>query len=115
MSDIDSDDHDEQTMDEKTPEEDTPDAEASGEQREARIQKPRRNNFRKAGPKLTPEAAARQGAVTTLAFKVLGRDRAIAFLNGHHEDLAGRPIDIVVESSEGASRVTAAIEAAREG
>jgi uncharacterized protein (DUF2384 family) len=75
--------------------------------------KPRINRFRKPTPKISPEAAARQGEVTTLAFKVLGRDAAIAFLNTAHPELASRPIDLVVESDEGAARVTAEIEKAR--
>ncbi len=119
---IDDDDHDEQTVDEQASDEladdqragdEQPEEETPEEQPEERLQKPRRNSFRKAGPKLTPEAAARQGEVTTLAFKVLGRDSAITFLNGHHEELAARPIDLAVDSAEGAARVTAVIEASR--
>jgi hypothetical protein len=120
----DLDERDERALDEQNVEEDTVEDEAGDDEQVAdeqavdepaadRLQKPRRNSFRKAGPKLTPEAAARQGEVTTLAFKVLGRDQAIAFLNGHNDELAGRPIDIVVESTEGAARVTSVIEASR--
>jgi hypothetical protein len=111
----------EQSSDDQSDDEQGGDAQAEDEQKpdeeadEPRLQKPRRNSFRKAGPKLTADAAARQGEVTTLAFKVLGRDQAIAFLNGHNDELASRPIDLAVESAEGAARVTSVIEASRKG
>jgi uncharacterized protein (DUF2384 family) len=54
---------------------------------------------------LSPASAKRQGAVTTLAFQLFGRDRAIEFLNGDHPNLGGRPLDLATGSSEGAEAV----------
>jgi uncharacterized protein (DUF2384 family) len=70
-----------------------------------------RSYFRRPTVKLSPQAAARQGAVTQLAFLVMGRDAAIAFLNGPHADLAARPLDLAIESAEGAAQVETAIRA----
>ena len=63
-------------------------------------------------PKLTADAASRQGRVTFLALDLLGgKDAALAFLNSHHEDLAGRPLDIAVASAEGLRRVLQVLSA----
>ena len=53
------------------------------------------------------EQAARQGAITQLAFLVLGRERAIEFLNTDHETLGGRPLALATESAEGRAQVEA--------
>ncbi|MFS0851056.1 MbcA/ParS/Xre antitoxin family protein [Novosphingobium panipatense] len=61
-------------------------------------------------PKLTPDAASRQGKVTKLAFEVLGgRDEAIAYLNTACVTLGGRPLDLAVDSAEGLGRVEHAL------
>lgn len=61
-------------------------------------------------PKTVPiprDQAARQGAITTLAFLVLGRERAIAFLNDEHAALGGRPLALATASAAGHASVEA--------
>lgn len=53
--------------------------------------------------------AARQGAITQLAFLLLGREAAIAFLNTPHIGLGGRPLDLATASDEGRNSVEAEI------
>jgi hypothetical protein len=66
--------------------------------------------FRKVrGPLLAPEQARRQGEISRLAFLMLGRDAAIAFLNSHHTKLHGRPLDMAIASDEGRNQVEAEI------
>ncbi|HEY6817498.1 MAG TPA: antitoxin Xre/MbcA/ParS toxin-binding domain-containing protein [Croceibacterium sp.] len=68
------------------------------------------NHFRKAqGPRLEPEQARRQGDITRLAFLLLGRDAAIAFLNTDNAELHGRPLDLATASDDGRNQVEAAI------
>lgn len=51
---------------------------------------------------LAPQEARRQGAISTLAFQLLGgRDPALAFLNGECSELLGRPIAIATLSDAG--------------
>lgn len=51
---------------------------------------------------LPPQEARRQGAISTLAFQLLGgRDPALAFLNGECAELLGRPIAIATLSDAG--------------
>jgi hypothetical protein len=72
--------------------------------------------FRKArsGPVLSRDEGARQGRAVRAAQAALGSVEAVrAFLNSHHQDLAGRPIDLAVASEDGLARVEAAIAAAR--
>lgn len=57
--------------------------------------------------RLPPENAKRQGDITQLAFLLLGRDAAIAFLNTEHAGLGGRPLDIAMASDEGRNAVEA--------
>ena len=57
--------------------------------------------------RLPPENAKRQGDITQLAFLLLGRDAAIAFLNTEHAGLGGRPLDIAMDSDEGRNAVEA--------
>lgn len=59
--------------------------------------------------RLPPEDAKRQGDITRLAFLLLGRDAAIAFLNTDHAELGGRPLDLATASDVGRNRVEAAI------
>jgi uncharacterized protein (DUF2384 family) len=65
-------------------------------------------NWRKAKlPALDPAHARRQGEITRLAFLVLGREEAIAFLNTSHAGLGGRPLDLATASDAGRNRVEA--------
>ena len=66
--------------------------------------------FRKTNAqRLPPADARRQGEITQLAFLVLGRDAAIAFLNTAHAGLGGRPLDLAIASDEGRNSVEAEI------
>jgi hypothetical protein len=61
-------------------------------------------------PKTVPiprDQAARQGEITRLAFLLLGRERAIAFLNTDHPALGGRPLAVATASAEGHASVEA--------
>lgn len=58
---------------------------------------------------IPPDHAKRQGAITTTAYLVLGREAAIVFLNTAHSELGGRPIDVAMGSDEGRNRVEAEI------
>ena len=53
---------------------------------------------------------ARQGGVSSLAFKVLGKEAAIAFLNAEHAGLGGRPLALATQSPEGDALVRAELE-----
>jgi uncharacterized protein (DUF2384 family) len=53
------------------------------------------------------DQAARQGAISQLAFLLLGRERAIEFLNTDHPTLGGRPLALATESDEGRAAVEA--------
>jgi len=63
---------------------------------------------RKRAP-LAADLAKRQGEITRLAFLLLGRDAAIAFLNTAHAGLGGRPLDLATASDEGRNDVEAEI------
>jgi uncharacterized protein (DUF2384 family) len=66
--------------------------------------------FRKASAqRLPPDDARRQGEITRLAFLLLGREAAIAFLNTAHPGLGGRPLDLAIASDEGRNSVEAEI------
>lgn len=68
--------------------------------------KPRRTHFRRSDrPKLTPDAAGRQGRVTKLALEALGKDEAIAYLNLDSVTLGGRPLDLATGSVDGLRQV----------
>ena len=58
-------------------------------------------------PALPQDQAARQGEITRLAFLLLGREQAIAFLNTEHRTLGGRPLDLATLSEEGRNSVEA--------
>ncbi|MEP9400374.1 hypothetical protein [Sphingomonas sp. VNH70] len=65
--------------------------------------------------RLTPEQADRQGRIATGAFRHFGdRDRAMAFLNGHDDDLGGRPLDLAIASPEGLAACEAALTLPRD-
>jgi len=55
------------------------------------------------------DQAARQGAITQLAFLLLGREWAIEFLNTDHAALGGRPLALATESAAGQALVEAEI------
>ena len=57
--------------------------------------------------RLPPADARRQGEITQLAFLLLGRDAAIAFLNTAHAGLGARPLDLAIASDEGRNSVEA--------
>jgi uncharacterized protein (DUF2384 family) len=74
------------------------------------------NMYRKnrSGPVLSRDEGARQGRAVRAAQAALGDVEAVrAFLNGHHQALDGRPIDLAVASDDGLARVEAAIHAER--
>ncbi len=78
------------------------------------MNKPFRNRF--AGPRLTPEEAARQGQASRLAFDALGKsDAVIAFLNTDDPELGGRPLDLAIASPEGLLSVERALAARTAG
>ena len=56
---------------------------------------------------IPPDQAARQGEITRLAFLLLGRERAIEFLNSDHPALGGRPLDLATASEAGRASVEA--------
>ena len=56
-------------------------------------------------PRLSPSEARRQGQITHTAFLLLGRERAIEFLNGDNSRLGGRPIELAIGSEEGCAGV----------
>lgn len=60
-------------------------------------------------PRLANDDARRQGEITRLAFLMLGRDAAIAFLNTGYARLGGRPLDLATASDEGRNSVEAEI------
>lgn len=60
-------------------------------------------------PRLDPDGARRQGEITRLAFLLLGRDRAIDFLNSENADLGARPLDLAIASADGRDSVEAAL------
>ena len=61
------------------------------------------------GTKHRPHLAKRQGEITRLAFLLLGREAAIAFLNTEHAVLGGRPLDVATADDEGRNCVEAEI------
>lgn len=56
---------------------------------------------------LPGDQAVRQGDITRLAFQILGKEAAIAFLNTDHPLLGGRPLALATESAPGQRRVEA--------
>ena len=71
--------------------------------------------FKRAGTKsvLSPEQKRRQAAVTDKAWRFFGSGSGmIAFLNGQHDELGGRPLDLAVNSEEGLHAVLAILDPA---
>jgi uncharacterized protein (DUF2384 family) len=60
-------------------------------------------------PRLAPDSARRQGEITQLAFRLLGREQAIDFLNSDNAELGARPLDLATGSAIGSATVEAAI------
>ena len=58
---------------------------------------------------MEPDSARRQGDITRLAFQLLGREQAIAFLNGANAELGARPLDLATASALGCASVEAAL------
>ena len=57
-------------------------------------------------PRIDKDTARRQGAITTLAFTLLGgRDEALSFLNTTCAALEARPIDLAMKNDLGFLRV----------
>lgn len=69
------------------------------------------NHFKRrpTGPRLALPEAERQGRIAQLAFSLLGKDEALAFLNEPNDALGGRPIDLAMESETGFSAVEQAL------
>ena len=66
----------------------------------------RTNNKRSTAPKLSADAARRQGTITRLALERLGtKDDAIAYLNSERSELGARPIDLATATVAGFERV----------
>lgn len=72
-------------------------------------EKPRNMRFRPRHnqPLLPRDGVKRQGAISTLAFQLIGKEAAIAFLNTDHSGLGGRPLALATESAEGLAAVEA--------
>jgi hypothetical protein len=71
----------------------------------------KRRHWRNTQPRLEPAAAERQGAAARHAWSAFeDRDSAVAFMNGHHDELGGRPIDIAIGSAAGLASVREAID-----
>ena len=58
-------------------------------------------------PRLSPSEVRRQGQITHLAFLMLGRERAIEFLNEDNGRLGGRPLEMATLSEDGCAGVEA--------
>ena len=72
-------------------------------------QPPRHFRSMSSRPQISREAAAREGLILRLAIAALGLQGAQAFLNGHNDQLDGRPLAIAASSVEGFDVVSAAI------
>ena len=80
----------------------------------AETERPARRPFggRARLPKGDPAVVARQAKLTLLAFQAHdARDEALAFLNGHRDELGGRPIDVAGETDAGLVAATALLPA----
>ena len=70
----------------------------------------RRTYFRRSTEvRLLPDQVGRQGRITHLAFRLLGREEAITFLNAHHASLGARPLDLATADAAGYLTVESAI------
>ena len=66
------------------------------------------------GNPIPRDQAVRQGDISRLAFQILGKDQAIAFLNTDNPLLGGRPIALATESRAGQLHVEAELGRMRE-
>ncbi|WPZ07619.1 antitoxin Xre/MbcA/ParS toxin-binding domain-containing protein [Pelagerythrobacter marinus] len=64
---------------------------------------------RSRAPRLEPDKARRQGQITQLALVLLGREKAIDFLNSDNAELGARPLDLATESAAGCASVEATL------
>lgn len=64
---------------------------------------------RKTGTPVPRDQALRQGEISSLAFDLLGREDALAFLNTDHAALGGQPLKLATASEEGRAKVQAEI------
>lgn len=90
-------------------------SESDSKSRDGKITPPKSKPFRKTytAVRLSSESVERQSRVTLLAWDLLGGDAARAFLNGHNEALAGRPLDLAVASEAGYDAVVSLLSARR--
>jgi uncharacterized protein (DUF2384 family) len=75
------------------------------------------NHWQRRRPTANPlprDQAVRQGEITRVAFQILGREEAIAFLNSENILLGGRPIALATESAAGQRHVEAELGRLRE-
>lgn len=74
------------------------------------LSKPRRA-FRPAAksPQISPEAAAREGAILRIAITALGSKAAQTFLNTPNNQLDGRPLSVATNDAGGFEAVASAI------
>jgi hypothetical protein len=56
---------------------------------------------------LAPAEIGRQNQITHLAFLLLGRERAIAFLNEDNARLGGQPLTLATASEQGCASIEA--------
>ncbi|MES2492512.1 MAG: antitoxin Xre/MbcA/ParS toxin-binding domain-containing protein [Pseudomonadota bacterium] len=59
--------------------------------------------------KFDVDGAKRQGEITKRAFLLLGRDRAIDFLNSENAELGARPLDLAIANADGRDAVEAVL------
>lgn len=85
----------------------------SGEEQGQQVPAKLRRLFRSRAsqPQISREAAARKGAILRVAVTALGLQGAQAFLNGHNDQLDGRPLAIAASGVEGYEAVVAAVVA----
>jgi hypothetical protein len=60
-----------------------------------------------ARPGLPPAEERRQSQITHLTYLLLGRERAIAFLNEDNPGLGGRPLAVATASEQGRASIEA--------
>jgi hypothetical protein len=60
------------------------------------------------------DEVVRQGDITSFAFRLLGKEKAIAFLNSDSPSLGGRPLAVATDSDAGQLKVKAELERMRE-
>lgn len=75
------------------------------------VSPPKRGSMRsrRFNASLEPDSVRRQGEITKRAFELLGRERAIDFLNSDNAELGARPLDLATASAAGCTDVQAAL------